>query len=99
MEGTIYLGWVLNFNIFNGAEIYHRVSRGWAAFDKFKQDLCCKHCPLKHRMKLFDATASSTVLWRSGTWTMTKGSRASLENYHVEDAKENARLSEETPGR
>ena len=71
-EGTLYLGRMLDFSNFHDAEIDHRISRGWAAFGKFKHELCCKHYPLKQRLKLFDATVSATVLYGSGAWTMTK---------------------------
>ena len=77
-EGILYLGRMVNFSSFHDAEIDNRISRGWAAFGKFKNELCCKHYPLKHRMKLFDATVSATVLYGSGTWTMTKDRESTL---------------------
>jgi exonuclease III len=71
-ESTMYLGRKVVFQDFHDAEISNRISRGWAAFGKFKNELCCKHYPLKQRIKLFDATVSATVLYGSGTWTMNK---------------------------
>lgn len=71
-EGTLYLGRMLKFKNFHDAEIDHRITRGWAAFGKFKHEFSCKHYPLRHRIKLFDATVSATVLYGSGAWTMTK---------------------------
>ena len=67
-EGTMYLGRMMQFDKFHDVEIDHRIRRGWAAFGKFKQELRCKHYPLKQRFKLFDATVSATVLYGSGTW-------------------------------
>ena len=68
----MYLGRMMQFDKFHDVEIDHRIRRGWAAFGKFKQELCCKHYPLKQRFKLFDATVNATVLYGSGTWTMTQ---------------------------
>jgi len=78
-EGTLYLGRMVNFAHFHDAEISHRISRGWAAFGKFKQELCCKHYPLKSRLKLFNATVTATVLYGSGAWTMTKAREQLLQ--------------------
>jgi len=71
-EGTIYLGRFLNFERFHDAELDNRINRGWAAFAKIRRGLSDKHYPLAHRLKLFDATVSATVLYGSGTWVMTK---------------------------
>jgi len=71
-EGTVYLGRMLQFTKFHDTEIDHRIRRGWAAFGKFKHELCCKHYPLKQRLKLFDSTVSATDLFGSGAWTMTR---------------------------
>ena len=70
--GAVYLGRAVNSSNFHDAEIDNRISRGWAAFGKFKNELCCKHYPLKRRLQLFDATVTATVLYGSGTWAMTK---------------------------
>ena len=71
-EGTVYLGRTVSFSNFHDAEIDNRISSGWAAFGKFKNELCCRHYPLKRRLQLFDATVTATVLYGSGTWAMTK---------------------------
>ena len=36
-----------------------------------KSDLCGKHVSLKTRLRLFNSTVTSTMLYGSGTWTMT----------------------------
>ena len=78
-EGTLYLGRTVSFSRFHDTELDHRISRGWAAFGKFKSELCCKHYPIKHRIKLFDATVTATVLYGSGTWVMTKEREQTLQ--------------------
>ena len=62
-EGTVYLGRLLNFSDFHDAEIRMRINKGWAAFNKFQQELCCKQYPIQQRLKLFDAMVSATVLY------------------------------------
>ena len=49
-KGTVYLGRRLNFDYFHDAEIRMRINKGWAAFDNFKQELCCKQYPIQQRL-------------------------------------------------
>ena len=68
---TTYLGRQACFNEFHDTGIRHRMDKGWAAFGKYKDELCGRHYPLRSRLRLFDAVVSATVLYGSGTWTMT----------------------------
>ncbi|CAE8692321.1 unnamed protein product [Polarella glacialis] len=68
---TMYLGRLLTLGDFHGAKIQHRISRGWKMFWSLKRTLCDKGHSLRDRLKLFEATVSPTVLYGSGTWTMT----------------------------
>ena len=52
-------------------EVEHRIGRGWAKFAVYKGELCDRRYSLLHRLKLFDAVISPTVLYGAGTWTMT----------------------------
>ena len=70
-DSTPYLGRQLTFREYHDVEINHRISRGWAAFGKFKTELCNRHYLLQSIFKLFDAVVSSTVLYGSGAWTLT----------------------------
>ena len=70
-DSTPYLGRQLTFSEYHDVEINHRVSKAWAAFGKFKSELCNRHYLLQSRLKLFDAVVSSTVLYGSGAWTLT----------------------------
>ncbi|CAE8597884.1 unnamed protein product [Polarella glacialis] len=68
---TMYLGRLLTLGDFHGTKIQHRISRGWKMFWSLKRTLCDKGHSLRDRLKLFEATVSPTVLYGSGTWTMT----------------------------
>ena len=66
-----YLGRRLHPDRLHDSEIEARLERGWAKFFSQKKELCCKHAALRSRLKLFHATVSPTVLYGSGSWTMS----------------------------
>jgi hypothetical protein len=68
---TMYLGRSLNFTDTHGAELKHRISRAWAKFGVYRRELLDKRVSLYHRLRLFQAVVTPTVLYGSGTWTMT----------------------------
>eukprot|EP00973_Karenia_brevis_P080770 11205752-Karenia_brevis.AAC.1 len=70
-EGTDYLGRRVCFNDFHETELHHRLNKGWAAFGKFRHVFCDRHYPVHQKLKLLDSVVSATVLYGSGTWTMT----------------------------
>ena len=70
-ESTMYLGRQICFNDFHDTEIRHLLNRGWAAFGKHGAALCGRHYPLRSRLRLFVAVVTATVLYGSGTRTMT----------------------------
>ena len=78
-SNTEYLGRLLGFQDYHDSEIKHRIAKGWAKFHRFKEDLCCRHYPLKDRMRLFNAIITPTVLYGSSTWTMTKDRERRLQ--------------------
>ena len=51
-------------------EIEHRLARAWAKFVSYKNERCSRHYSLAHRLRLFDATVTPTVLYACGSWTM-----------------------------
>jgi hypothetical protein len=69
---TIYLGRALAFTENHDREINHRIAAGWAKFTTYRKELCNRRLPLERRLKLFDAVVTPTVLYGSGSWTMTK---------------------------
>ena len=70
-ESTMYLGRYLNLLSFHDAEINNRIDKAWKKFFANKQELCSKCIRLKDRLKLFQATVTTTVLYGSGSWVMT----------------------------
>jgi hypothetical protein len=71
-ESTCYLGKLLNLQEAQDTEIQHRIVRAWAKFAVFRTELTEWRYPLKARWRLFDAVVSSSLLYASGSWTMTK---------------------------
>ena len=51
-------------------EVQHRVVAGWKMFYSLKSLLLHKTSSLKKRLRLFDATVGSCVLWCSQSWSM-----------------------------
>ena len=70
-ESTMYLGRLLNLAAFHDVEIENRIERGWKKFFSNRQELCSKNVRLRDRLKLFQATVTTTVLYGSGSWVMT----------------------------
>ena len=68
---TMYLGWALSFEATHDTEIHNRINKAWAKFMSLEQELCCKKYSLRSRLKLFDAVITPTILYASGTWSMT----------------------------
>ena len=65
-------------------ELYNRIRKAWAAFNKYRAGLCNGGVSLDARLELFDSVVSSTVLYASGTWTMTKERQRQLRTAHRE---------------
>ena len=78
-ESVVYLGRCLVFRDFDDREIEHRVTRGWAKFSVYKGELCDKRYSLLHRLKLFNAVVTPTVLYGAECWTMTAGREQKLK--------------------
>jgi hypothetical protein len=68
---TAYLGRQLFFEDAHDVEITSRINKAWKKFFALKPDLCGKHVSLRCRLKLFNATVTPTLLYGSGSWTMT----------------------------
>ena len=66
-----YLGRQLSLVDFHDAELQNRINRGWSKFFAHKQELCDKAYPVHDSLRLFEAVVSSSVLYGSGSWTMT----------------------------
>lgn len=76
---TMYLGRLLSFSDFHAKELRHRINKGWKKFAVHKKTLCDKSALLSHRLKLFAATVTPTVLHGSCTWTLTADMERELQ--------------------
>eukprot|EP00973_Karenia_brevis_P079174 10985334-Karenia_brevis.AAC.1 len=68
---TDYLGKRLCLTSVHDAEIHARIDKAWKKFFSLKRELCGKHVSLKSRIRLFNCTVTPTLLYGSGSWTMT----------------------------
>jgi hypothetical protein len=75
---TKYLGRALSFGLLHETEIQHRVNCGWAKFNQYRRELCCRHYPLFECLRLFDAAVTPTVLYGCGSWAVNKGDEITL---------------------
>eukprot|EP00973_Karenia_brevis_P071730 9967939-Karenia_brevis.AAC.1 len=75
---TSYLGRALNLRSTHEAEVDHRISRAWAKFAVFRQELLDKHYSLNNRLRLFNSVVTPTVLYGCGSWVMTVGRERQL---------------------
>ena len=71
VETVDYLGRKLTMKNLHASEVDNRIAKAWAKFMSLKKELCTKHYPLRDRLRLFQATVTSTLLYGSGSWTMT----------------------------
>jgi hypothetical protein len=70
-DGTMYLGRFLTCFESADAELRNRINKGWSKFHVYKKELCGRHYPLFHRLRLFESVVTPTILYGSGSWTMT----------------------------
>ena len=80
-EGEVKrLGHPITFKNAEQVELEHRIKCAWATFTNHRQELKSPKCPLRDRLKLFDAKKKVTSLfYASGTWTMTKEMKKKLQ--------------------
>ena len=75
---TKYLGRLLSISNIHDKELEHRIELGWKRFFANKAELCGKHIRWTTRLKLFNAVITPTVLYGSGSWTMTAARERAL---------------------
>lgn len=71
VQTTEYLGRLLSCHDLHTVEIASRIKKAWKKFMSLKHQLCSRDYPLKQRLRLFDSTVTSVVLYGSCAWTMT----------------------------
>ena len=65
-----YLGRAVCAINFHEAELESRITAAWRCFHKHKQELTSRQYPLRHRLRLFDAAVTATVLYGCEAWTL-----------------------------
>ena len=75
---TMYLGRALSLRCPHDTELSQRITRAWAKFGTFKKELTNRSYSLQHRMNLFHAVVTPTVLFGCGSWVMTKAREQKL---------------------
>ena len=66
-----YLGRRISFDEPDAIEVRHRVNIGWKKFHMLKHILCNRRYPLAHRIRVFEATVTGSVLYGSECWTLS----------------------------
>ena len=66
-----YLGRLVTFSEPTTTEVEARIKAAWKKFGVFKQELTTRSYSLKDRLRLFNGTVAPTLLYGSGSWTMT----------------------------
>jgi hypothetical protein len=74
-----YLGRKLSFYDSNSTEFHNRLAAGWGKFHAFRSELTVKTYSLRSRLRLFEAVVTTTVLFGSCTWALTKGMASELD--------------------
>jgi len=77
---TLYLGRDLSLTSTVDTEIAHRMSRAWAKFSVYKQELTNKGYSLFDRLRLFNAVVTPSALYGSGSWAMTQSRAQKLRS-------------------
>ena len=62
------------------AEIRSRIRDAWASLYRYKQELTSKSYLLQHRLRLFNVVISPTLSYASGTWTLTKEHKRTIDS-------------------
>ena len=75
-----YLGRKITFDKCHETEIGHRIACAWRRFAGLRDELTNKRYPLSQRLRLFDLTVSSTMLYASATWTLTKSLERQIQS-------------------
>ena len=78
-EGLRVLGTVLDLLDPTGTEVENRIATGWRMFWAMSKMLLNRQLPLNQRMKIFDSTVGSCVLWCCESWTPRTQELARLE--------------------
>ena len=70
-DHVMYLGRALCLTDMHDEELRNRSAKAWGKFSIYRNELTDRDIPVKHRLKLFDAVITPTMLYSSGTWVVT----------------------------
>ena len=79
VEVTDYLGSKLSLKNTMDCEVEHRVSRAWAKFATFWNELLHKKTNLFDRVRLFDSVVTPCALYGCGSWALTRAQEDKLK--------------------
>ena len=65
------VGQTITFEQQETTEVKNRVRVAWASFDKQREELTTRSYLLRHRLRVLDAVITPSMLYGSGTWTLT----------------------------
>ena len=66
-----YLGTKLCLNDCDDSELTFRIASAWAAFGKYRSELCNRSLSAKLRIRLFDSVVTPCALYASSCWALT----------------------------
>jgi len=70
-DSAMYLGRSLKLAAMHDQELSNRLSKAWAKYGIYKNELTDKGIGIKERLKLFNAVITPTVLYGCSCWAMT----------------------------
>ena len=73
-----YLGCILCACDVDFCELRRRMASAWAAFAKYKSELCSKKIAPRERVRLFESVVAPVALYACSTWTLTKQQEMAL---------------------
>ena len=79
-RSTMYLGRAMSFTNAHSTELHHRLSKAWAKFGLFRNELTDRSVPLGLRLKLFQSILTPTVLYGCSSSVLTSAMEDKLRS-------------------
>jgi hypothetical protein len=77
---AMYLGRALRMTDLHDEELKNRIGKAWAKFGVYRNELTDRNITLGHRLRLFDAVITPTILYGCGSWVMTTERRRRIRS-------------------
>ena len=71
-ESTMYLGRLLCLGDLHDTELNNRLSKGWAKFAMYRDELTTPSYSLSQRLRFFKSVVQPSVLYGCVSWTLTR---------------------------